>query len=48
MSEGTELPLRKALDAIDGMRVRILLGGWLAVIVTLAVIALLAVVSVLG
>jgi len=35
MSEGNEMPLRKALDAIDGMRARILMGGWLAVIVTL-------------
>jgi predicted neutral ceramidase superfamily lipid hydrolase len=35
MSEGTEMPLRNALDAIDGMRVRILMGGWLAVLITL-------------
>jgi len=35
-SQETETPLRKALDAIDRMRMRVLPGGWLAVIVTLA------------
>jgi hypothetical protein len=35
MSQETETPLQKALMTIDNMRKRILLGGWLAVIVTL-------------
>ena len=35
MSQETENPLRKSLDAIDGIRRRILVGGWLAVAVTL-------------
>ena len=35
MSQETEIPLRKALNTIDSMRKRILLGGWAAVAVTL-------------
>jgi hypothetical protein len=35
MSKETEPALRKTLDAIDGIRRRVLVGGWLAVVVTL-------------
>jgi len=34
MSQETETTLRKSLDAIDGIRRRVLVGGWLAVVVT--------------
>jgi len=35
MSQESESALRKSLDAIDGIRRRVLMGGWLAVVVTL-------------
>jgi len=39
MSQETETTLRKSLDAIDGIRRRVLVGGWLAVVVTLGAYA---------
>ena len=39
MSQETETALRKSLDAIDGIRRRVLMGGWLGVVVTLGAYA---------
>ena len=36
MSQETETPLQKSLDTIDRMRRRVVMGGWVAVVVTLA------------
>jgi hypothetical protein len=36
MSMETDSPLQNALKTIDSMRKRILLGGWAAVVITLA------------
>ena len=36
MAEETETPLSRSLKTIDRMRMRVIAGGWLAVIVTLA------------
>ena len=39
MSQEPETALRKSLDAIDSIRRRVLVGGWLAVVVTLGAYA---------
>lgn len=39
MSQETETALRKSLDAIDSIRRRVLVGGWLGVVVTLGAYA---------
>ncbi|MCM3876680.1 MAG: hypothetical protein NEA02_09710 [Thermoanaerobaculia bacterium] len=45
MSQESETALRKSFDAIDRIRRRVLMGGWLAVVVTLGAYAHLYYVS---